>query len=604
MILTAGSTVGRYTVLGKLATGGMSAVYLARGSGPGGFAKVLVLKVIQPALADDPEFVQMFHNEARLAALLNHPNVVQVFDYGVEHDLHYMAMEYIDGQSLSRVVRAAERGGEHVSLPLALRLASEVGEALSYAHGLADPSGTPLHIVHRDVSLENILLTYAGQVKLVDFGLVKARTLESPTSKGMVKGKFAYIAPEVLDGRAADGRADIFALGVVLYRTILGRMPFPGEHYAEIFERILHDEPAAPRTLQPEIPEAVERVVLRALAKDPARRYQRARELLADLDLAMQAAGAVVTSRDLAEFMESLFPPQSDPLRASYQAVVGVARPYTGETLSPPASREDMALVFGDPALAPDRDEVHCAPTVPLRRPRAAGETPSSQPVVPPRPIRPWRLRGRWVALCLLLGAGAVAVWIGLGRARVGSARDDRARPPDARVVDVGRADAPRLRREARSAAMADAPAPRPDGSLPAALSVGALAPATVYLDGKVVGAVPLRNLAAAAGRRRLRLESQLHAYDLSLAIVLRPGEHLRLQLAPKRGTIRVLAHPFAVVTVDGKRVGTTPFAPLSVYEGMHQLVLENPQLGTRRNVRVRVQPGTEALVKVSLEQP
>jgi hypothetical protein len=167
-------------------------------------------------------------------------------------------------------------------------------------------------------------------------------------------------------------------------------------------------------------------------------------------------------------------------------------------------------------------------------------------------------------------------------------------------AIDLSRGDAARRRRDARPPL--DLAAPRADEGVPASLSISGLAPAMVYLDGRSVGELPLRDLPVPAGRHRLRLESRRHVYDLFFTFVLRAGEHQRLQLTPKRGTIRVLAHPFAVVTLDGRRVGATPFAPLAVYEGLHHVVLENPQFATRREVRVRVRPNSEALVKASLE--
>ena len=324
-----GTVLSRYTILGKLATGGMAEVYLARQSGPSGFSKLLVLKVILPHLAEDPDFLQMFHNEAQLAALLNHPNVVQIFDFGEErHDddnVQYMAMEYIDGLNLRSIVKALEAQGSSVPQAIAVRLVADACSALDYAHGLTGPDGSALEIIHRDVSLANILLTYTGQVKLVDFGIAKAAHLESFTSQGALRGKYRYMPPEQIRGVRLDRRADIFSLGVVLYRLITGKLPFEGDNHAQLIDRLVNHAPVQPRALNPEIPEELERITLRSLHKDPDQRYQHADELQIDLEAHLLATGNAVMPYNLSRFMEETFPPGEDDLRTRYQRLAGIS---------------------------------------------------------------------------------------------------------------------------------------------------------------------------------------------------------------------------------------------------------------------------------------
>jgi serine/threonine protein kinase len=221
MTLPLSTVVGGYTILANLARGGMAEVYLARHSRSSAFSKVVVLKVILPHLAEVPEFIKMFENEANLAALLNHPNIVQVFDFGEESGVTFMAMEYIDGPSLTRILRATHSSQSRVPVPIAARIVRDTCAALHYAHGLTDPKGSPLHIIHRDVSLDNILLSYSGQVKIVDFGIAKARHLESFTQAGVLRGKYSYMAPEMILSRDLDHRIDVYATGVVLFRLLL-----------------------------------------------------------------------------------------------------------------------------------------------------------------------------------------------------------------------------------------------------------------------------------------------------------------------------------------------------------------------------------------------
>jgi serine/threonine protein kinase len=333
-LLTPDTQLGRYTILGKLATGGMSEIYLARQSGPSGFSKVLVLKVILPHLADDPSFMQMFHNEAKLAALLNHPNVVQIFDFGVVDQQHFMAMEYIDGQNLRRIRKSLRQRGQRIPRPIGLRIISDICGALEYAHSLRDPAGNHLQIIHRDVSLENILVTYPGQVKLVDFGIAKAAILESYTSQGTLKGKYSYMAPELVRGEAPDHRIDIFAVGVALYGALLGRMPFKGQNHAQILDAILNQAPPPPRELDPDLPPELEQVLHRALHKDRDQRYQRAGEIQAELEAYLMRTGQAVMPFHLAEFMSATFPAGTDQSREVYQHLAG-ATSYTPSRPSP-----------------------------------------------------------------------------------------------------------------------------------------------------------------------------------------------------------------------------------------------------------------------------
>ena len=334
-LLKPATQLGRYTVLGKLATGGMSEIYLAKQSGIAGFSKVVVLKVILPHLADDPSFMQMFLNEAKLAAMLNHPNVVQIFDFGESEGQYYIAMEHIDGQNLRGVYRTLRRQGRRIPRHIALRIIADTCGALQYAHRMTGPTGQPLELIHRDVSLENILVTYSGQVKLVDFGVAKAATLESYTSQGTLKGKYSYMAPELIRGETPDHRIDIFALGVVMYAVLLGRMPFKAKNHAQILDQILREQPPPPREIDPELPEELERVVVRAMHKEREKRYQHAGELHAELEGLL--AGNAVMPFHLAQFMDSTFPPGTDDNRATFQQLVGAAHLTPSQPKGPPA---------------------------------------------------------------------------------------------------------------------------------------------------------------------------------------------------------------------------------------------------------------------------
>jgi serine/threonine-protein kinase len=278
---------GRYELLDRLGVGGMAEVYRARVSGPAGFRRDVVLKRLLPVNEDDPEFVNMFRDEARILGVLNHPNVVQALDFGVDHGAPYLVLEYLDGPSLGRVLRA----GRAVAPAIAAHVAREICRALDYMHRAADLDGTPLGLVHRDVTPSNIVVTRAGAVKLLDFGIAKfARALQS-TRAGFVKGKSAYLAPEQLQGLAFDGRADVFSLGVVLHELLTGRRLFAGDTDLATMRNVLHLKVPLPSRVRAGISPALDHIVLRALARNPARRYATAADMARDLDEVVLASG-------------------------------------------------------------------------------------------------------------------------------------------------------------------------------------------------------------------------------------------------------------------------------------------------------------------------
>src|SRR5262249_17715327 len=249
--------LGKYQLIRKLATGGMAEVFLAKTDGPMGFEKQLVIKRILPHLAEDPQFVDMFLGEAKLAAQLNHPNLVQLFDFGEAEGAYFIAMEYIDGPTLRLLLARARDLRSPITLGLAARIVSLAAEGLAYAHDFCDRvTAQPLHLVPRDVSPDNILVGRSGAVKLVDFGIAKARGQSHQTQAGTVKGKVAYMAPEQLRGEPLDRRVDLYALGIVLYELCTGRMPFEADSDASMVRAVLYDRllPAPGRPPSPPAP--------------------------------------------------------------------------------------------------------------------------------------------------------------------------------------------------------------------------------------------------------------------------------------------------------------------------------------------------------------
>jgi serine/threonine-protein kinase len=317
--------LARYRILGPLGSGGMGDVWLARASGPAGFEKLVVVKTIRSEAASGSHAIEMFLREARVAALLSHPNCVQIFELGEEGGTYFIAMEYIDGFPLARVARRASDSGRPVPIEIAVRIGIDAAAGLHHAHELTDPAGAPLQLVHRDVSLDNLLVAFTGQTKIVDFGIAKASSALAgeQTQTGVIKGKSGYMAPEYLRGDAIDARADIFALGVVLYRVLTGEKPFTGENDAQIVARMLtFTQPPSPRSLRADVPEALDAVITRALAPDPAQRFATARDLRTALAAAIER---VPDSDAVAAYLAALWPESDDERRALRKLIAGEA---------------------------------------------------------------------------------------------------------------------------------------------------------------------------------------------------------------------------------------------------------------------------------------
>lgn len=282
--LVPGQRFGGHEIIDHLATGGMAELYVARASGPGGFDKLVVLKRVLPQLADQDDFVKMFLDEARLAATLQHQNIAQIHEFGSDDGTYFYTMEYLRGCDLAKVIRALARGEAAIDLAATVTIGIGAATGLHHAHEQRDLSGRHLGIVHRDVSPSNIIVSYDGGVKLVDFGIAKASGQRTITADGSIKGKVPYMAPEQCNAERADRRSDVYSLGVVLFELSTGQRLFYGESELHTIRRILLADVPNPATLVPGYPPTLARVIARAMALDPRRRYQTALELAMALE--------------------------------------------------------------------------------------------------------------------------------------------------------------------------------------------------------------------------------------------------------------------------------------------------------------------------------
>lgn len=302
-----GGLIGRYRLLAPLATGGMAYVWAAKPEGAG-FAKTIALKLVRGEFSDDEEYARMFIDEATVAAAVHHPNVCETYELGRHEGNLYMALEWVAGDSLAGVLH--QNGGlEPLDIGIAARVIAEACGGLHAAHEAVGPDGVPLGIVHRDISPPNILLSLHGQVKVSDFGIAKARyQLHAKTRTGEIKGKFAYLAPEQILAKSMDRRADIYAMGCVLYVATLGLRPFGGGPLA--MNKILSGDYKRPSQLVPHYPEELEAIIVRALQKDPANRFQTAEDMRLALEAFLMNAGLVVGTSQIGDMVRKRLAPE------------------------------------------------------------------------------------------------------------------------------------------------------------------------------------------------------------------------------------------------------------------------------------------------------
>ncbi|HEY1417372.1 MAG TPA: serine/threonine-protein kinase [Myxococcaceae bacterium] len=533
MSLFPGTPVGRYVIRRKLAEGGMAEIFLAQSHGPEGFEKQVVIKRIRSALADDPSFVQMFIAEARVASKLNHANVVHIFDFDRHEDSYYLAMEYVRGKSLAELHRRARLLGRPFPPVLAAQICLEVARGLAYAHRLTE-HGQSLGLVHRDVTPHNVLISYEGAVKLTDFGIAKASNRAS--TAGMLKGKFAYMAPEQARGEAVDARTDLFALGITLWELLTGNRLFDGDSDVAVLRAVQEREIQSPSALNRLVDPALAEVVLTSLQRDPIRRFQNAGDFERRLLTYVIGAPRAPEDTDVGLFIRSLFPDEAGaeddaepvPLQLVPGAGPTASRPNPtarsaalresraeGRLLQKTAPSGSLAPVLEDEALAPTR-------TPAGRRTSQATAPGSRQSVITQAPAEEMRVlaaelharRRRMVlvgvGLAVLLGVGGITFVAG----RTDSQPETPAPVAPAAVVPALPPAPPPPKAPPAVVTPASVPSPPPRQEAPASpagpkgfLVVKAQPWGKVFLDGKFAADVEgSRRFPLAPGSHTVRL--------------------------------------------------------------------------------------------------
>jgi serine/threonine protein kinase len=338
--------LGSFEIVRKLARGGMAEIFLARTRGPSDFEKLVVLKKILPRYAGNRRLVQLFLDEARLVASLDHPSIAQVYDIGMVDGSYFFTMEHLHGQDLRAILSRASRTGQAFPIEHAVQIARHVAAALHFAHDKQHRDGTRLGIVHRDVSPSNIIVTYDGTTKLLDFGVAKTTASSVHTRTGALKGKVAYMSPEQAKGATVDRRSDIFSLGIVLWEMITLQRLYRADNDLATLQLILHAPPRPPSALRPDCPAELERIVRRALAGDPAERYPAADQLVNDLDELAREHKLKQSSSALAAMVSELFADELAAWRVAEAAGVALADHLhgVGDLTTPVSDAELLGL--------------------------------------------------------------------------------------------------------------------------------------------------------------------------------------------------------------------------------------------------------------------
>jgi serine/threonine protein kinase len=636
-----GKPFGNYMLLERLARGGMAEVFLARQQGPQGFDRLVALKRILPHLMDSEDFVRMFHDEARLAARLSHPNVVHIYEFGKVDEHHFIAMEFVDGVHAGAIIEFGAM--EPVPPALVARIAADACAGLNHAHRLTDASGNPLHLVHRDISPPNLMISYDGVVKLVDFGIAKAVDMAGKTMPGIVKGKYAYMSPEQTMGKKLDGRSDVFSLGMIIWEMLAGRVALERTDPVEAMRCIRDGRLPNIRVARPDVPPVLADILDMALANKPAERPSAA-ELGSAFEGFIKSWPELATSMQVAAWVESRFPRKLGGGQEKSDTI-SMPVPEPGyEQRREPVSQHGESNPAPRSFLDDDDDDVTrqasaasmsllprahghqvgqvpgpMPPHTPVPAPFSAPSYPGAGRLVSAMPARGSFTRRHRIIVVAVLAAvviGVIMLSVGSGGdsgssstantdagadagdaglmhesdAAAGSGFDDAGPGSEA---DAGPGS------EARTAGDQDESAwlvieAEPEG-------------ATVTLDSREPTPAPAFFDKLAASSHDLAIEHPGYV-DIEETVKLGPGQNKLsyvLQRSKRRrgkGKLAVFTRPSCTAYLNNKKLGRTPFAGKKLDEGLYTVTCQQSGYKTAKQ-RVRIRSGKTTKVKLDLQE-
>ena len=609
--------VGRYQLLARLATGGMAEIHLARQTGIGGFEKIVVVKRILPHLATEKAFVEMFLDEAIIAARLNHPNVVQIYDLGESDGSYYIAMEYLEGESLGHLVSEGYAQNKPMSPLLTAGITAQICDGLGYAHTLEDDDGQPLGIVHRDISPHNVIVLFSGVAKLVDFGIAKAATKMHQTQVGTLKGKLAYMSPEQCMGKNVDNRSDIFSMGVLLWELLTRQRLFKRDAEPAMIRAIVDEPIPKVREIRDDVPQALAAVADKALQKDPAARFQTAADMATALRDFLREAGADASQQAVKAYAMAVLGEQARTKKKLLEQIKkGGAAAVSVRKLKPKSGSIPSKGRSGPAAMVDAMAEA-------ATRIRAEGDDDDlgdqDEPVSAGGP--------NWLVLVLvLLLVGVVAgfgVWWFMNQGKV-----DQTKPVPL-VADPK-------------------PQPKPEPKPTTAMLSVRSTPegCEILLDGKALsGKTPVMDLdVSPSTTHKVAVRCEGHEESVQ-DFQARPGERVALAFVPApvkvatptppidkpkpkpaigirpkpkpkpkpkskpepvmakatKGKLNLNTKPWSEVSLGSRKLGITPLLGLELPAGKHKLTCVNPGRGIVKTVEVQITAGKTTSLSLKL---
>ncbi|MDP2314588.1 MAG: serine/threonine-protein kinase [Pseudomonadota bacterium] len=641
---------GKYFLVDKIAMGGMAEIFKAKTFGHGGFENLLVIKRILSHLSDNEQFVRMFMDEAKVSALLQNANIVRIYDFGRLRDNYFIAMEHVEGKDVKLILRKLAERRKLLPREFAVYIAMEAAKGLDYAHKRTTLQGQPLSIVHRDVSPSNLLVSYNGEVKVADFGIVKAANCAEDTDAGMLKGKFEYMSPEQASGKDLDRRSDIFSLGIILHEMLTGRRLFKSDDEIKTLERIKSGDVDPPSTLNPSVPARLDEIVMRALAKDPGDRFQDARELHAELLEFLYPASPDLTQQSLAHFMAELFADEVSQERARLEEGTRLAlalhEANQSVELEPEWEEESPSTRTRgggplEPAPAPPQSKFPYVVAVLalllsagtagffLTRPGAEPAPTTGIAAVSPQTgsvqLKVGPVAGTITVDGLLVDEGTnvtvgdlapgtdhivqvAAEGYGTYTETVTVAAGDRVMLK-VTLVPTPATPGAQVRREPRDNSPRGSSSAPPPGEVNVAIASFASTPsgADVFVDGKLVGKTPVEWDDGTAGNR-YGVEYRLSGYEtlrftanLPRAGGREPFERNLSERAKAEGKLSVnVSGGWAEIYVEGKKIGDTPIFGYALPAGSYAVRARNDGIGLDQTKQVTVKAGETATLPFS----
>jgi serine/threonine-protein kinase len=649
-----GERFGKFEIITKIATGGMAEIFLARQEGIEGFKKLVVIKRILPHLSSDKEFVNMFLDEARMAALLNHPNIVQIYDLGVIDNSYFIAMEYIDGVDISTILKRGREQKSFLKLGWILKIISQVCDGLYYAHNLKDANGQSLGLIHRDITPENLLVSFTGNVKITDFGIARARGRSTSTTSGTLKGKFPYMSYEMVKGMEIDSRSDIFSLGIVMWEMLTYRRLFKRDTEVASINAILNEEIPSPKKYFKNLPDGVEAIVMKALERDRDKRFQTAREMGDAIEDFISQKRVSVRLSDLGDYLATLFPDRRlmanrDGLSSSkLQRIIEIKeKSHSGNSLplitiqkKSPMSESETVVLPQPPAIKDENRSVDTSKsdseTVPLQEVKPLSEimeevahkkdfsktgseevkeeiqketiekekgekveaqintTESAPPVEePPKEGSRAKLLVLGAVLGLIVLVGAVFIFLNKGRGESAETKSSDVVTISAvsQTAAEAQKQAAEVPKESNVEAKQQASAEAYKGS--SEVNKGEFK--VVSLNKKTESAERQQGVS----RKENKVEKPVDVKkEEPKEIKEKPSEKVAA-VVQKNGFISIDSDPWTEVYLEGKKIGDTPLLKYELPSGSYNIVLKNSEFGFEKAIKLDVRPEENTSQKI-----